>query len=134
MTTTALAIGTDAIPSKGTTSPVTWKVASVQSNLVSFENAASGVYVLYPRTTLGWKQPTATVTRHKIQLRVAIPIIRLAPDGVTDISAGTILFTVDSVQPTIATNAELAEAYRILVQTMLDAQLKAAFGDLTFPN
>lgn len=134
MTTTALAIGTDAIPSKGTTTPVTWNVAAVNANLVEFENRASGVYLLYPRTTFGWKRPTATVSRHKLTFKLAIPIVRLAPDGITNISVGTILYVIDATLPTLATNAELAEANRVFIQTLLDSQFKDAFGALSFPN
>jgi hypothetical protein len=134
MTTSNLAIGTDAVPAKGTTTPVTWNVAAVSSSLVEFENRTSGVYLLYPRTTLGWKRPSASVARHKITFRLKVPVIRVGADGVTDTAAANILYTIDAVLPTLATNAELTEAYRIFIQTLLDGQMKDAFGGLVFPN
>jgi hypothetical protein len=132
----ALAVGTDSVPAKGTTSPVAWSITQVSPTLVSFNDITTGIYSLYPTFSIGWRLPTAKSKLHRVTFKKVTPLDRPVVDAgsnTTHVVAGTIQATIDIVIPTLATSAERTEFYRQLIQILLDAQPKAAISDLNFP-
>jgi hypothetical protein len=132
----ALAVGTDAVPAKGTTSPVAHSVEKVQPTLVAWSDMAGAIFSLNKTTALSWRYPTVKSKIHRVTLTKATPLDRPVTDSgsnTTHIVAGTIQVKMEFIIPTLATSAERTEFFRALIQTLLDTQFKAAVSDLNFP-
>lgn len=132
----ALAVGTDAVPAKGTTSPVAYSVEKNQPNIVSWSDRAGAIYSLNGIVGLGWRFPTTKSKLHRVTITYTKPLDRPVTDAganTTHIVAGNINLRMDLVIPTLATSAERTEFFRAMIQVLLDAQFKSAVADLNFP-
>jgi hypothetical protein len=135
-TITDLAIGTDNVPSKGTTSPVTWKVFDTGANKVTWRNTTSTIYSLFPSISLGWRQPTAKSKLTRATVKFIYPIDRPTVDSASNTThnvVGSIQFNVEAIFPTITTQTERNEAQREFMQAMLDAQFLNVLCGYSFP-
>jgi len=136
MTISSLAVGTDAIPSKGTTSPVSYPVEKASPTLVGWSDFAGAIFALNKTASIGWRYPTAKSKLHRVTYVISTPLDRPVTDAgsnTTHVVAGTLNCKMEFVIPTLATSAERSEFLRRVVQTILDSQFEAAVTNLSFP-
>jgi hypothetical protein len=132
----ALAVGTDAIPAKGTTSPVAYAVEKMGSNSVTWSDFAGAIYALNKTASLTWRYPTGKSQLHRINMSLVTPLDRPVTDAgsnTTHVVVGPLRYNGEFIIPTSATAAETSEFIRRVIQTTLDAQFKGAIADRAFP-
>jgi hypothetical protein len=138
MTTLAnFAVGTDAIPAKGTTSPVTWYVYSRNFNQIIWKETSSTIYTLYKTASVGWRLPTAKSKLTRVNYKLVIPVDRPTVDSASNTThnvVGNIQVAIETIMPAIATSAEKQEAVRIALQQFLDSQVYLTLSGSSFPS
>lgn len=134
---TTLDVGTDGVPSAGTTSPTSWAVAQVVAGqTVQWEDRTSGIFKLYPSVKVSLRRPTRKSDLFKATYQFKVPVDRPVTDAgsnTTHVVAGTITFNLDIIYPTIVTSSERSSAYSKFIQHLLLSQIKFALRDLDLP-
>ena len=133
---TALAVGSDAIPSKGTTSPVSYGITAAGGQRVQWSTNDAPLYNLNKSVTMSWRLPNSKSPLLKPSFIFSHPLDRPVTDAgsnTTHVVAGNITCRMDFIIPTLATNAEKTEFYRALVQVLLDDQFISAISTSDFP-
>jgi len=137
MSASDLAIGTDAVPSKGTTSPVAWSVYQRENNLVVWKDTTLSIYSLFPTVTISWRLPTAKSQVTRVTYKYKQPVDRPTVDSASNTThkvIGNIQYLLEVIVPQESTASERSAALRIFIQSLLDAQMLNALKANYYPN